>query len=188
MYVSMATNSQALLADESLAVYGNINDLQLDMQIDPPNDTGELNMIQPSPFYSIHQMPPHMIQTRGQFHLLSLNAQSLNAKFDDLLLLIEILHHQNIHFHAICLQETWLSDNADLSLLQIDGYKCIARGKRPECSNHGGLMIYVNEEFNICILDIENDSSLWENIFVSVKKPFGKINIVICNIYIYIYI
>ena len=30
-----------------------------------------------------------MIQTRGQFNLLSLNAQSLNAKFDDLLLLIE---------------------------------------------------------------------------------------------------
>ena len=86
----MATNSQALLADEILAVYGNINDLQLDMQIDPPNDTGELNMIQPSPFYSIHQMPPYMIQTRGQFNLLSLNAQSLNAKFDDLLLLIEI--------------------------------------------------------------------------------------------------
>ena len=55
------------------------------MQIDPPNDTGELNMFQPSPFYSIHQMPPYMIQTRGQFYLLSLNAQSLNAKFDDLL-------------------------------------------------------------------------------------------------------
>ena len=43
----MATNSQALLADEILAVYGYINDLQLDMQIDPPNDTSELNMIQP---------------------------------------------------------------------------------------------------------------------------------------------
>ena len=158
--VSTATNSQALLADEILAVYGNINDLQLNMQIDPPNDTGESNMIQPSPFCSTHQMPPYIIQTRGQFNLLSLNAQSLNAKLDDLLLSIEILHHQNIHFHAICPQETWLSDNSDLSLLQIDGYKCIARGKRPECSNHGGFMMYVDEEFDICTLDIENDSSL----------------------------
>ena len=99
----MATNSQALLADKILAVYDNINDLQLDMLIDPPNDTGELNMIQPSPFCSIHQMPLYMIQTRGQFDSLSLNTQSLNAKFEYLLLLIEILHHQNIHFHAICL-------------------------------------------------------------------------------------
>ena len=44
-------------------------------------------------------------------------------------------------------------------------------------------MIYVDEEFDICTLDIENDSSLWENIFVSVKKPFGKKSIVIGNIY-----
>ena len=119
-----------------------MNDFQLDMQIDPPN---ELNMTQPSPFYSIHQIPPYMSQTRGQFNLLSLNAQSLNAKFYDLLLLIEILHHQNIQFYAKGLQETWLSDNFDLSLLQIDGCKGIARGKRIECSNHGGLMIYADE-------------------------------------------
>ena len=44
-------------------------------------------------------------------------------------------------------------------------------------------MIYVDEEFDICTLDIENDSSLRENIFVSVKKPLGKKSIVIGNIY-----
>ena len=38
----MATNSQALLADEILGVYGNINDLQLDMQLDPRNNASRV--------------------------------------------------------------------------------------------------------------------------------------------------
>ena len=51
---------------------------------------------------------------------MSLNAQSLNAKFDNLQTLIETLQEQNIKLHAICIQESWLDDNSNLDLLQLD--------------------------------------------------------------------
>ena len=38
----------------------------------------------------------------------------------------------------ICLQETWLSENDDLSPFQIEGYNCVSKGK--SCSNKGGLL------------------------------------------------
>ena len=72
------------------------------------------------------------------FSVLTLNCQSLNAKFDSLTLLIEELREQNFQFSAICLQETWL-DN-DLSLFQIENYTLIAQGRH--CCHHGGLIIY----------------------------------------------
>ena len=79
------------------------------------------------------------------FCLLSLNCQSLNAKFDKPVLLIEHFKLHNFAFSAICLQETWLEGDADLSLFQIPGYTCISKGKY--CSPHGGLIIYLQNHY-----------------------------------------
>ena len=49
-----------------------------------------------------------------------INAQSLNSKYDELLLLLNIAQSQNIWFHVICVQETWLSEMSDYSLVDID--------------------------------------------------------------------
>ncbi len=43
----------------------------------------------------------------------------------------------NYTFSAICIQESWLSENGDTSQIQLDGYKCIPQGK--SCSAKGGL-------------------------------------------------
>ena len=59
-----------------------------------------------------------------KINVLSLNAQSINSKFDSILVLLECAKAQNIYFHVICIQETWLNDNSDLSLFNIDGYNC----------------------------------------------------------------
>ena len=50
-----------------------------------------------------------------------------------------------LYFGAICLQETWLSSDADVSLLHIPGYKLIHQGSK--CTRHGGLIIYLHEEY-----------------------------------------
>ena len=48
-------------------------------------------------------------KTDDTFAVLSLNIQSIGAKFDSFLGFLSYLDENNIHFNAICLQETWLS-------------------------------------------------------------------------------
>ena len=144
-----------LPADEILVRYGDTINFHLDNIIDPPNDDGEMNLIKPSPYFGIDCFPYSLIHTRSQFYILSINAQSLNSKYDELVLLLNIAHSQNIRFHVICVQETWLSEMSDYSLVAIDGYNCIHQSKRSECSNHGGLITYVDDRYEVDRLDIK---------------------------------
>ena len=98
--------------------------------------------------------------------MFQLNAQSINAKFDCLLALIEVAKHQGISFHAICIQESWLSENADLSLLQIDGFRCYSQGKR--CSAHGGLLTYISEDLHAYKINMNIDPTVWEGLFIHI--------------------
>ena len=117
----------------------------------------------------------------GNFNVTSLNAQSINAKFDSLLILLEIARQQNITIHDMCIQESWLDENCDLSLYQIEGYTCISQDKR--YSSHGGLMTYVNSQYNTSVIDVKNDSPIWGILFVTVKDmDIGK-EFVVGNIY-----
>ena len=86
------------------------------------------------------------------FTILTLNIQSINAKFDNLYPVINNLSSMGLYFGAICLQETWLLSDADVSLLHIPGYKLIHQGSR--CTGHGGLVnTYMNNihiSYEIC--------------------------------------
>ena len=77
---------------------------------------------------------------------LSLNIQSINAKIDELRILIENLRLKNCHFSAICLQEYWLSEHSNLSQFDIDDYTLIS--ERKLCCGHGGLIIYLRNNFD----------------------------------------
>ena len=76
---------------------------------------------------------------------MSTNIQSINSKFNELEAFVEELGNNNFKFSVICLQETWKSDCDDLSVYDLHGYKWIAQGKH--CSNKGGLMIYVDNNY-----------------------------------------
>ena len=54
-------------------------------------------------------------------NILSLNAQSINSKFDSILALLDIAKKSNVNFHSICIQKRWLKEGSDMSLFQIDG-------------------------------------------------------------------
>ena len=75
-------------ADEILSRYGDTINFHLDNIIDLPNDDGEMTLIKPSPYNGIHCLPQSLDQIPGQINILSINAQSLNAKYDELLLLL----------------------------------------------------------------------------------------------------
>ena len=68
----------------------------------------------------------------------------LNSKYDELIVYIEELRKVNFKYSVICLQETWLLENDDLSPFQIEGYNCVSQGK--SCSNKGGILLYIDNK------------------------------------------
>ena len=52
------------------------------------------------------------------FSIVSLNCQSINAKIDQINIKLQQLKSNGHEFSAICLQETWLSEDSDISLLK----------------------------------------------------------------------
>ena len=76
-----------------------------------------------------------------------LKIQSTNAKFDNLSAIINNLSASGQYFGAICLQEAWLTSDADMTLFEIPGYKLIHQVSR--CTRHAGLIIYLYQNIAI---------------------------------------
>ena len=55
----------------------------------------------------------------NNFIIFSTNIASIRSKFDELTIFIDELKQNNVKFGAICLQETWLADDENNSLLQF---------------------------------------------------------------------
>ena len=86
-----------------------------------------------------------------------------------------------LYFGAICLQETRLASDADLSLLQLPGYNTIHQGSK--CTKHGGLIIYLSEMYSFKLRNLCNDSDIWEGLFINVMGHNLRKPLTICNIY-----
>ena len=111
-----------------------------------------------------------------------MNVKSLNAKFDKLKSLLDELLDENIEFSAICLQETWLEGpNLDTSLFEVNNYIPISLGAT--CSSHGGLLIYLYQNYQYAIRDFYSPNTLWEGQFIDIFGNNLKQKITICNIY-----
>ena len=91
-----------------------------------------MTLIIPSPYFGIDCLPRSLVQIPEQLNILSINAQGLKAKYDEVVLLLNIAHSQNIRFHIIRIQETRLSEPSDDFLVTIDGDNCIHQSKRSD--------------------------------------------------------
>ena len=110
-----------------------------------PDD--EPNIVQISSYYDDDSFK-NLVKDKGNsFCILSLNCQSINAKFVQLTIKVQQLNSNGYEFSAICLQETRLSSDSDTSLIIIDGYNLISQGKM--YSSHGGLAIYISEKIQL---------------------------------------
>jgi hypothetical protein len=78
---------------------------------------------------------------------------------------LDYYHQHGIVPSVICLQETWLCEDQDTSLLQIDNYNLIHKGKH--CSAHGGVAFYLHQSFNYNIIPV-SQSDLWDGLFIEV--------------------
>ena len=63
--------------------------------------------------------------------------------FSELEAFVFELQSINFNFSVICLQASWLYEHEDSSLIELDGYNCIAQGKT--CSTKGGLIMYIHK-------------------------------------------
>ena len=104
------------------------------------NENIELPMIRRSSYYEFEKNYSVAKNNNKHFSMLSSNIQSINAKFSELEAFVNYLSSLNFKLSIIYLQESWLSDTDDLSLIQLSGYDCISQGK--SCSNKGGLITY----------------------------------------------
>ena len=117
----------------------------------------------------------------SQLSVLSLNIQSLNAKIDPLRMFIDELSQSTIFFPKFCIQETWLSDESDTSLLQLNNYTFVCKEK--SCSEDGGLGFFIDNTLTYNILDISSISDLWECLFIEVYCPKHDLKLTLGNIY-----
>ena len=109
---------------------------------------------------------------------MSLNCQSIDAKFDQLNIKVQQSKSNCYEFSAICLQETWLSST---SLFKIRGYNLISQGKM--CSSHGGLAIYISEQFKFSTTDLNINSQIWEGQFIEIANIESNKSLILGNVY-----
>jgi len=146
-------------------------------------ETNEPSLMQNSPYYSTIDFQNLLENKLGVFNVISLNCQSLNAKFDQLKYYIEMYNNGSHKISAICLQETWLTADSDLSLFHIPGYHLVSEGK--SCSAHGGVATYLHESFNHISVSCNSPSNSWDGQFIEIdvqsncneSKPFVLGNI-----------
>ena len=135
------------------------------------------------PYISIDELLLSRINKQNGLSILSLNCQSLHAKFDYIKILIEKFQHNNCSLQVICLQESWFSNDTDLSLYMIPGYHLISTGHY--ASTHGGLVMYLNQRWDYNLKTCDTVSKLWERQIVEIIDPNVKLRkkIIVGNIY-----
>ena len=175
-------------AESVLLNHGGVEDKDLVKLVnnDPNNaddddNDDEMDTMSYSPYYLPSRLPNNLINTKSSFGILSLNAGSLSAKFNSLQTLLELLSTQNIHFPVICIQESWISDDSMLQLLQLEGYN--AFHVNATSSTHGGVITYVQDTYDVTIKTLVNTSNLWDGLFLEIKHENLKNKIIVGNIY-----
>ena len=147
------------------------------------DDNEELNVIRHSPYISDDQLLQYRSITQNGLSVFSLNCQSLHAKFDYIKLLIETFQLKNCALQVVCLQETWVSSDTDLSLYMIPGYHLISTSHY--ASSHGGLIMYLSKKWDYSIKTCDTTSNIWERQIVEIFNPNAsqRRKIIVGNIY-----
>ena len=76
-----------------------------------------------SNYFDFNGMKSYLLDIKNNnFSILSLNSQSIRAKFPQIQALIQDLGISNVFLDVICIQESWLDEYTNLDLLHIDDY------------------------------------------------------------------
>ena len=159
----------------------NVNDLSNILKADAEDENSDNLLSQKSPYIDISELSSYLRNCNGHFSVLSLNTQSIRAKFDQLLAVITELTSQNLYFSAICLQETWQNDTDNLSIFNLPNYHMVSQGKI--CSGHGGLITYIHNDYTWIKRNLGEPSDIWEGLFLDISSNEMHKKITLGNIY-----
>ena len=89
---------------------------------------------------------------------MSINCESLNAKFSKIKLLIDTLAEYGKPIQVLCIQETWFENTnlIDMGQFHIDNYHLLTKTRY--ASDHGGSACYIYTKIGTIQL-----SQLWWN-------------------------
>ena len=179
MYVILRPCMMAL---SDHAIFSNLGGFELNNLISILDiEDNEPQIIQHSSYYDIDSFKKVISNHNNIFSVLSLNIQSINAKFSEIETFVEELHNVQFKFNVICLQECWIRDQTDACTFQIPGYDCVAQGK--SSSERGGLITYVDNLFQYEVRQSINEYELWEGQIIQVKGGCLRNEIIVGNIY-----
>ena len=131
-------------------ILGNLDDLSADTEI--PSHATYIDKL---------SLECKLPSAKENFTVFSLNVQSFNAKFYYLSALVNDLSGKGSGFSAICLQEIWLSKEEDVNFFKIPNYNISHHGKT--CSGHGGLIIYLHENYSWKVRQLHEQSDTWDS-------------------------
>ena len=170
-------DTSSLLKEFGGSAANNLNNL-----INHPDTSDEMDFSSISQYVTIQQLPDYISAAANKISVLTLNCQSINAKFDEL---YAVLYHLNdkysLKFSVILIQETWVSGTEpDVSCYKLPGYQSFALGA--SCSSKGGLLCYVLESIKAKVKLKIDSSKIYEAMFLELEG-IDTSPVVIGNIY-----
>ena len=189
--LNMANNARNLVTENDSTILKNfggtiVNNLNSILK-NSEDITEDPEYFSHSSYFDLDTISGIKLPNNRTFKVLSLNAQSINAKFDSITSFLQSLNDTNIIFDAILLQETWLSesyisDPDNLALYQIPGYQLFSQGKK--CCAHGGLFTYVRDIYKcLPLLNVNKNSTVYEALFMNITNEDMSYKVTIGNIY-----
>ena len=129
-----------------------------------PEMENEASLIEHSKYYNDVEFRNVLHNTNSKISILSLNSQSINAKFDQLKIFLDNINME-CPISVICIQESWTHEGIEMSQFSLPNYTMLFKNRR--LSTHGGLIMYIHDDFAYKELDKEMILSSTSNLFES---------------------
>ena len=114
----MMTSHNAL--NSVLDNFGGISPNSLSYILNESDDADDIGpLVHDSPYVESSLLCQYLKTLKSKFSIMTLNIQSLNSKFDELISFLSNLNEQDTVFSVICLQETWVKSPAHPYLLYL---------------------------------------------------------------------
>ena len=111
-----------------------------------PQEENEVDIIEHSKYYDDKDFNNALQSYNSKISMLSLNCQSISAKFDKLKLFLDDVNNQN-PILIKCIQETWGHEGIQMNYFSLPNYRLINANRR--LTAHGGLIIYIHNDLNL---------------------------------------
>ena len=131
------------------------------------DDNEKVPTLQHSPYYSEIQFIDIIAKDTG-LSVLDMNICNALTKFDEFELFIQRINVSDL-VSIICLNECWLSDQSDVSILHLANYTISYQTDKYPGHSHCGLITYVHDTFKSEELHIDQIATGWEHLTVEVS-------------------